>query len=355
MALVASPLFTVQPRLGLLLLLLVTAWLYAPVGGFDYINWDDGRYVADNPWIEGGLSWRGIVYAFSSTDPFLMPLVRLSYMAESSLLGMDAGHFHLVNVLFHLANTWLLYQVIFLATRRGWLAVLMAAVLALHPQHVEAVAWITERKEVMSGFFGLLSLWWYVVYVQLQQEGQGRSNQVDNARAWSVLAFCASLLCKPMWVTLPFVLLLLDFWPLNRLNVGWKKLLWEKQLYFLLSSVFIMLTLVTFSLDGAITNTASMPWEYRLNKMVLSYGEYLWKGVWPFNLALYYPHPMGNVSSLTFWSVLGMLLAISVLCWYKRPTMPHLLMGWLWFLGMLFPVSGVVEGGMPIGLADRWT
>lgn len=340
-----------QPIHLLVALLLLTAALYGQVVDHGFINWDDGRYVAENRMVHAGLSWGGLVYAFTATDPFLMPLVRLSFMAESSWLGMAAGHFHVVNVLFHLANICLLYGVVVEMTGARWKGVMVAAVLALHPRHVEAVVWVTERKEVMSAFFAWISLWHYGRHARLHREFRPGG----NALAWSLLSFMASLLCKPMWVTLPFLLLLLDYWPLGRWPVGWWPLLREKAWFFLLSLIFSLVTLASFALDEAITPVGALPWEHRLTKMVAGYAGYWVKAVWPVELALYYPHPRGTVS---WWSLLGyglLLLAASGMAWRQRRSQPWWLVGWCWFLGLLFPVSGLVEGGMPVAMADRWS
>ena len=346
------------------MLTLATAAVYLPVMHHEFVNYDDPDYVYENPMVRSGLTWRGIGWAFSNHYlPMWHPLTWISHMLDWQIFGANPGGHHAINVLFHIANAILLFVVLDRMTGALWRSAIVAGLFALHPLHVESVAWASERKDTLSAFFFMLTIWLYAGYVNRPTIGR---------RVGVVFAFALGLLCKAMVVTLPFVLLLLDFWPLRRVSgfrisnpetdsspegsrrLRWSALILEKWPLFLLS-LAASITAYWIQNGGGSVSTAADSSAYPssgISNALISYVRYLRKMAWPDDLAVFYPR-----QAWPLWQVAGaavlllVLLAITLKVANRRP---YLLMGWLWYLGMLVPVIGLV----PIGahaMADRYT
>ena len=332
-----------QPRLICLLLALLTLLLYLPVRQHGFIVYDDNLYVTENRMVQQGLSWAGVKWAFATLHASNWhPVTWLSHMLDWELFGGNAGAHHLVNVLFHVANTLLLFLLLRRMTVSLWASALVAALFAWHPLHVESVAWIAERKDVLCAFFGLLALHGYVLYAR---HGDRR------AYFCSLLCFTLGLMAKPMLVTLPFVFLLLDYWPLKRAP-GFLRLAVEKWPFFLLTVVSCVIAVIG-QREEAMVDLERQPLSARVANAVVAYATYLVETVWPSDLAIIYPLdrqiPPGHVAL----SVV-ILFVISLFAWRSRSSRPYLLIGWLWFLGTLVPVIGLVQVGRQAA-ADRYT
>ena len=347
--------------MGLLLALAVLA-VYLPAVRHGFIIYDDGDYVTQNKMVLGGLTWADVKWAFTTAHSANWhPLTWLSHMTDSQVFGFNAAGSHLVNVLFHAANTVLLFVLLLRAAGRKeelttnasrqpnafWPAALVAALFALHPLHVESVAWVAERKDVLSTFFGLISLICYVRYAA----GQKRWASPDY---WLALVFFAcGLMSKPMLVTWPFVMLLLDYWPLQRLTMAaLKRLVVEKIPFFLLTAVSCVITYWAQN-QGAVKSLAAVPLAYRLENAPVAVAAYLLKLVWPARLAVIYPMP-DSIPPGAFILSAAVLILITVTVWLARKQSRFLLMGWFWFLGTLVPVLGLVKVG-DAAMADRYT
>ncbi len=333
-----------RPRLVALLLALTTLLVFLPAGGFQFVNFDDTDYITDNPVVKHGLTPAGLAWAFSGYHVSNWhPVTWLSHMMDCSLFGVNAGAHHFVNVLFHAANTALLFTLLWRLTQRLWPSALVAALFAWHPLHVESVAWISERKDVLSTFFALLALLSYAKYAK------------ENCRRsfWYALIFFAlGLMSKPMLVTLPFVLLLLDYWPLGRMgNV--RLLLAEKIPFFLLAAISCVLTFLAQRNGEAVVSLDSVSLGYRLENAPLAAAGYLQKIFWPTGLCAIYPMPP-KLSALHVALAIAVLILISVAAWQWRKARPYFITGWLWFLGTLVPVIGLVQVGGQ-AMADRYT
>ncbi len=317
----------------------------------DFINYDDPRYVYENTKITGGLSFSVIAWAFTHVHSMNWhPLTTISHMLDCQLYGLKAGAHHFTNVLLHSIVAILLFLTLQYMTGALWRSAFVAAVFAIHPLHVESVAWIAERKDVLSGVFFMLTLLAYVHYARAPS-------------IWRylmvVFLFALGLMSKPMLVTLPFVLLLLDHWPLGRIreegsNVGRQllKLAVEKIPLIVLSAVSSVVTFV--AQKGAVGETEQLSVLARINNAVVSYVAYIWQMLWPMRLAVFYPHPENR---LLLWEIIAsllLLICLTVLAIALRKQRPYLITGWLWYLGMLVPVIGLVQVGWQ-GHADRYT
>src|SRR5579862_2657602 len=358
-----------RPRTICLLLALITVLVYWPVRHADFLVFDDPDYVTYNSHVQAGLTWAGVKWAFTSWYASNWhPLTWLSHMLDSSLFGPNASASHIINVLFHTANVLLLFLLLYRATNKLWPAAFVAALFAWHPLHVESVAWVSERKDVLSTFFGLLSLLAYVGYAQKFKVQSSKFN-VDYVLA--IVFFALGLMAKPMLVTLPFVMLLLDFWPLQRFqttsyladasnpvttqhairNTSLVFLLFEKLPFFLLTLASSIITFLA-QRNQAVVSLQQYSLGLRLENVLVSYLDYLIKTIWPANLAIFYPLP--NAIPLTKVILAALvLIIISVLAWRLRKNHPCVLMGWLWFLGMLVPVIGLMQVGSQ-AMADRY-
>jgi tetratricopeptide (TPR) repeat protein len=374
-----------------LLLFLVTLAVFWQVKNSDFVNLDDEQYVTQNPHVRGGLTADGLVWAFTTTHASNWhPLTWISHMLDCQLFGLDPAGHHLVNLLFHVANTLLLFLVLNRMTQALWQCAAVAFLFALHPLHVESVAWVAERKDVLSTFFLLLTLWAYFVYT--------RSPGI--VRMIPVVAFFAlGLLSKPMLVTLPFVLLLLDYWPLGRFmspekpvphplptpgieSPGKKKkqkkkeagerppvaperkepsaaavvpwaLVTEKIPLFALTILSSIMTFYAQQKGGAMSPLDDISLLKRLGNALVSYASYIAKTVFPQGLAVFYPYPAGIVA----WQVLGSAALIGAVTFFAvryRKRFPYAFVGWLWYIGTMVPVIGIVQVGMQ-AMADRYT
>jgi Tfp pilus assembly protein PilF len=363
-----------------LVLSAVTAAVYAPVLAAEFVTWDDNVYVTENPVVRSGLTPSGVLWAFANfKGGFWQPLTWLSHMLDCTLFGMNPRGHHLTSLLLHITNSCLLFLLLARMTGGLWRSVLVAGLFALHPLHVESVAWIADRKDVLSTFFLMLSLLAYVRYAE-ESAGSHRSPvppaaasgrfpiPTSNSYLLFLLFFALGLMSKSMLVTLPFLLLLLDFWPLGRMTAGgadargaadsrptgrlpYSHLIVEKWPALALSAVFCVLTYLAEMRVGAVSLTIGFPLGHRLANALVSFATYLGKVVWPVDLAAFYPYP----SSFSPPAVLlaGTLLAggtALAVFWRSRP---YLAVGWLWFLGGLLPVIGIIQLGSH-AMADRY-
>ncbi|MCI0746899.1 MAG: tetratricopeptide repeat protein, partial [Verrucomicrobia subdivision 3 bacterium] len=330
-----------------LALVVVTMAAYWPVRGFEFNNFDDPDYVAQNETVQRGLTAEGVRWAF--TTNFMgnwHPLTWLSHMVDCELFGVNPGAHHFMSAIIHALNTVLLLWVLYRLTGKLERGAFVAALFALHPLHVESVAWVAERKDVLSGFFWLLTMWAYVRYVEARS-------------AWRyivmLLAFACGLLSKPMVVTLPCVLLLLDFWPLRRAK-DWRdalKLVLEKLPLFALTAASCVVTFVVQKQGGAVGSFEKFPLLARVGNAFVAYAAYLGKTILPEGLAPFYPHPGAWPS----WQVAGsvvLLVGVTVFAIAIARKAPYVTVGWLWFVGTLVPVIGIVQVGDQ-AYADRYT
>jgi tetratricopeptide (TPR) repeat protein len=346
--------------LALLAILAVTCAVYLQVAQFGFVTWDDPLYVTGNEHVRHGLSTQGVVWALTArVDSNWLPLTWLSHMLDVSMFGAWAGGHHFTNLVFHAIDTALLFAFLLAATRERLASAFVAALFALHPLHVEVVAWISQRKELLSTGFGLLALLAYVGWTR-------RGGAVRYAAL--VLAFAAALAAKPMLVTLPFALLLLDYWPLAR--TPWsargadrppapppRRLLFEKLPLFAMS--FAVCAIAFASQEIARAQAPAVPLALRLANAAVAALRYLGLALWPDPLSVLYPHPyapeLGGEpwGAATVAAAVVALGAISAMALVARRR-PYLAVGWFWFLGTLVPVIGLVQIG-PQGLADRYT
>ena len=333
-----------RPRLIGLLLALITLLACLPAADHGFSIFDDDDYVTENHIVQNGLTWAGVKWAFTTGHASNWhPVTWLSHMTDCELFGLNPGAHHLVSVLFHTVNAVLLLLLLFRLTGALWPSTFVAALFAWHPLHVESVAWISERKDVLSTFFALLTLLAYAKYAK------------ENCRRcfWIALGcFTLGLMSKPMLVTLPFVMLLLDYWPLQRFPPFWR-LAFEKWPFFVLAAASCVITFLAQHHGGMVVSLEEIPLHHRLDNVPLAYTHYLLKMLWPVHLAIFYPLPK-TISPLEVVAAVAVLLAISAAAWIGRKRGPYWLVGWLWFLGTLVPVIGLVQVGHA-AMADRYT
>ncbi len=387
---------------GVCLLLAIAVFLvFGQTLRYGFINFDDDVYVYGNPQVAQGLTLHGIGWAFThSHNANWHPLIMMSLMLDAQAYGLKAGGYHLTNILLHGVTAILLFLVLrrmmglrtdksagATATPAGalWPSAFVAAVFAIHPLRVESVAWVTERKSVLSGLFFMLTLWAYVRYVEKSrvhppsvpiQSGLRRTGS-PKSRVWyglMLLFFTLGLMSKPTLVTVPFVLLLLDYWPLGRFSFSGKpstfnsdesragpqlstwpasRLVFEKFPLLLLAAVFSLLTFITQKNAGALAVLERQPLTLRLENVLVNYATYIYKMLWPENLAALYPRQAGAPA----WEIVaagGLLLFVTVLVVTFARRFPYLVTGWLWYLGMLVPMIGIVQAGF-VTRADRFT
>ncbi len=352
-----------------LALALGTAALYWPITHHPFIIFDDEQYISANNHVATGLNATNFVWAFTTSEQANWhPVTWLSHQLDCTLFGLNAGGHHFVNLLFHVTNTLLLFVFLRGTTGATWRSAFVAALFAWHPLHVESVAWAAERKDVLSTFFWLLTLLAYARYAEnvkrdeccVRSEASASESRITHHASllyFAALVFCAcGLLSKPMVVTLPFVLLLLDFWPLRRISnfkfeiSNYRRLLLEKIPFFAIAFAGSVATYLVQAGGGAVAKTA---WTENLANAVLAYARYTAKIFWPTDLAIIYPHPkhwpvalaLGAAAVLAVWTLL------CVRDWRKRP---FLAVGWFWFLGTLVPTIGLVQVGAA-SMADRYT
>jgi len=355
-----------QPWFCAVLLILAVLVVYWPVavGGFQFVDFDDQQYITDNAIVKQGLTDDGIRWAFTTfTASNWHPLTWLSHMLDCTLFGLRPGWHHAINVLLHAINTVLVFLVLRRATTSHWASLAVAALFGLHPLHVESVAWVAERKDVLSTLFGLLAIGTYVRWVQFGEAPATKppkGSKVLTAprrglagylivMAW----FALSLLAKPMFVTLPFILLLMDWWPLRRTDrERWTTLVIEKLPLVALTIGSCVMTVLAQRTKGAIASTDLWPLAKRIETATLAAASYVWNLVWPTDLACIYPHPREWEPwrlPLSILTLLVITIVVAVL-WRRRVY----LMGWLLFLGTLVPVIGLVQVGAQ-WKADRYT
>jgi len=351
-----------------LLLIVLTIALYYPVRTHPFVNYDDNVYVSDNVHVQNGLTWETVTWAFATYDAGNWhPLTWLSHALDFDLFGLDPAGHHQTSMYLHALNAVLLFWVLMRATGSAGRSLMVAALFAVHPINVESVVWISERKNVLSMLFFLLALGAYRWYTAKPKAGR-----------YAVVAvlFVLGLLAKPQIITFPFVLLLWDYWPLERVairhslfasrrsgphqlsgekrtaNGEWPQLLWEKVPLFAIAAASAVMTMKAQSAGGAVLSLGANPLSIRLSNAIVSYVKYLAKAFWPAGLAPMYPHP-GN--GLPAWQVYGGLLLLLVITWlvFEQRQRRYLLVGWLWFLGTLVPMIGLVQVGRQ-AMADRY-
>jgi protein O-mannosyl-transferase len=348
-----------------LILILVSSAVFEGVRTHQFV-FDDLGFISRNSLVKDGLTWNGFTWAFTTRLMGIWhPVTWLSHLVDCQLFGVaPAGH-HLMNLFFHIGNTLLLFLLLLFCTKAEWPSFIVAALFAIHPLHVESVAWVAERKDVLSTFFWLLTMWAYVGYVRN-----------PGLRRYGLILICFSLglMAKPMLVTLPLVLLLWDYWPLRRWappgtptseigqpggnfpypRISLKRLVWEKTSLFILAVIFSLVAIHAQQAGAMVVSLADIPLGARIGNALVAYVSYLGKTVFPFHLAVLYPHP-GNATP--WWKVLGAAVGLALLSWIiirQALRRPYLLVGWLWFLGTLVPVIGLVQVG-PQAMADRYT
>jgi tetratricopeptide (TPR) repeat protein len=352
-------------------LTIVTFGIYAQVIGHRFITFDDPTYIHDNPMVNRGVTLAGLAWAFTTFYAGNWhPLTWIAHMIDSQLFGMIAGGHLLVNALIHVANTLLVFWFLLRTTHARWSSALVAALFALHPLHVESVAWAAERKDTLSTFFGLLSLIAYVRYAEAPS---------IRRYAWVAIMLALGLLAKPMLVTWPFVMLLLDYWPLRRFQQsevkgqparlparedfrsslgggGWsvvRSLVVEKIPLFALVAAAAVITFLAQSHLGGVRTFTEAPVALRLSNALVSYAKYLLLAFWPNDLAVYYPYTGTDIPAWQIIDAALLLIGVTAFCLSQRKIRPYLIVGWLWFLGTLVPVIGLVQVGGQT-MADRY-
>jgi hypothetical protein len=333
----------------------VTLATFWPVTRNGFINLDDPPYVTKNLMVSDGLTLAGVRWAFTTGSMGNWhPVTWMSHMLDCQLFGLESFGHHLTSALIHSLSAALLFVILRRMTGSTWLSAAVAGLFALHPLRVESVAWVAERKDVLATFFWLATCWAYLRYVE-----RGRT----TAYALMLVLFGLGLMSKPMLVTLPAALLLLDYWPLRRfgpvpdgrpVSRGLGQLLLEKAPLFLLSLVVSVVTVITQSGEGAVGTLADYPLHIRVANAVVSYVAYVRMTVWPVGLAVFYPHPGAGLCLWTTLAALLLLVCVCFWCWRWRFSHPFMLVGWLWYLETLFPVIGVIHIGLQ-AYADRYT
>lgn len=313
----------------------------------DFLSYDDPFYVTANPLVLGGLSWKSLTAAWSSFDcANWHPLTWISLMLDYQVYGLRPWGFHLTNLLLHVANTLLLFTLLRRLSLSWGPALFVAAVFGIHPLHVESVAWITERKDVLATLFGLLSLLAYIRSVQT-----GETWRRYTSCGW----FALSLTAKPLLVTLPCLLLVIDYWPLKRWSTSrqFVQCVTEKWLLWLLTIGSCIVTIIAQKQGGAVASLEKFSLIQRLGNICVSYGTYLQKSFWPTRLAAFYPFSMNSWEPVSVLVATVLLVIVSVLAWRLRHRHGSILVGWLWFLGTLVPMIGLVQVGSQ-SMADRY-
>jgi tetratricopeptide (TPR) repeat protein len=316
-----------------------------------FVNFDDPEYITSNADVQQGLTWQSVRWAFrTGAAANWHPLTWLSHLLDFACYGLSPAGHHLTSVLLHAASGVLLFLILRAMTAAPWRSALVAALFALHPLRVESVAWVSERKDVLSTFFWMLSVWNWLRYAQ---ECKVRSAKWRVYYGMSLLFFALGLMSKPMLVTLPLVLLLLDYWPLERWQRGLAALVREKIPFFVLAAASSIVTFLVQRHGGAVSSSAGVPMAARLGNALISYVRYLAKIFWPARLSPFYPHP----GYWPAWKIAGaVVLLAAVTAWviWRGRSQPYLAVGWFWFLGMLAPAIGLMQVGMQ-SMADRYS
>ena len=346
----------------ILILVLLTLAVYGQVNHFEFIHYDDNMYVTHNYQIQRGFTFRNMIEVLTDKKTTNWhPLTMMSHMLDWELFGENAGGHHWTNLIFHICNTILLFLLLNRMTGAVWRSGLVAALFAVHPINVESVAWVAERKNVLSTFFWFLTMLFYVWYVR--KPGWKRYLPV-------FVCFALGLMSKPMLVTLPFVLLLMDYWPLNRTSLNIQNdrpvellplftaekvrlgsLIWEKIPLFVLTAVSVVLTIYAAKSNSTIVHLNMLPFSDRLENAILSYALYLKKLIWPADLAVFYPLLDIPLHQTLTAGILLIVITVVSCKYYKKH--PYLTVGWLWYLGTLIPVIGIIQVGSQ-SMADRY-
>jgi len=330
-----------------IMLTALTLGVFVYLVNCEFINLDDNAYITANPSVQGGLTISGVRWAFTTTSQCNWhPLTWISHMIDVSLYGLRPGGHHLTNILIHVVNVLILFYVFRLMTGLVWQSAFVAALFAVHPLHIESVAWVSERKDVLSTLFGLLSILAYVRYVR-------RPTLAGYALTMALLAI--GLMAKPMLVTFPMVLLILDYWPLERFGtVGFKRLLAEKLPMLVLSIASSVTTYIAQRQGRAVGSLEELSIVTRLENAVLSYVKYLLAAAWPRNLAVFYPHPVNGIPAWQVTAAILVLVGITLFVFRTAKSRPYAVVGWLWYCVTLVPVIGLVQVGRQ-AMADRYT
>src|SRR6266513_3389690 len=343
-----------RPDLLILLALgTITFGIYIQVIGHQFITLDDPTYIRENPMVNRGVTGTALAWAFTTFYATNWhPLTWISHMLDCQFFGTNAGRHLLVNALIHVANTLLVFWFLLRTTHARWPSALVAALFALHPLHVESVAWAAERKDTLSTFFGLLSLIAYVRYAEAPSV---------RRYAWTAITLALGLMAKPMLVTWPFVMLLLDYWPLGRFEITSRRevaskvwpLVREKLPLFALVAASAVVTFLAQSHGGGVRTFTDAPVALRLSNALVSYAKYVLRAFWPNDLAVFYPFPGTDFPAVQIIGAALLLIGITAFCFLQRKVRPYLIVGWLWFLGTLVPVIGLVQVGGQT-MADRY-
>lgn len=347
---------------SIVFLSLIVLLIYGQTANHDFVNYDDDFYVTENPYIKDGLSWKGIEWAFSF-DPKnsqwipanWIPLTHLTHLTTVYLFDLNPAAHHLINTGFHLLNALLLFSFLIKTIDNKNASLMVATLFAIHPIHVESVAWVSERKDVLSLFFGLLALNAYLKFKA--------TKSILNLSQVCILFFL-SLTSKPMLVTFPFVLLLLDYWPLNRISFSIdngfanffkknKNLLIEKAPLFIITIASCWTTLSFQTKANAVSSLQSISFLARIENAAVSYWIYLQKILWPLGLTVFYPFPRKPYGILEVLFGFATIILVSIVVLIFRKEKPHFLVGWFWFLGTLIPVIGLIQVGVQ-AFADRY-
>ncbi len=331
----------------LIVLFIATSYVYLNVHKFNYVNYDDNEYVSENYAIQKGITTESILWCFTAVHSNNWhPVTWISHMIDFSLFGINPAGHHIVSAGIHIINVFLLFFLLYFITGARWPALFVSVLFALHPTHVESVAWIAERKDVLSAFFMFLTIFSYYLFVKS-----------ENTKKWiyyffALILFALGLMSKPMLVTLPFVLLLLDFWPLERLKIN----IWvfvEKIPFLILAVVSSFFTFWAQHSMGAVQSMNQFPILLRIENAALAVIKYIGKFFWPHPLVVFYPYNQ-YISFFTFFFCLIIILFITYVFFKESKKSKYLLIGWLWFLGTLVPVIGIVQVGTQ-SMADRYT
>lgn len=335
-------------------LIAITLAVYIQVGNHQFLNYDDKAFITDNPHVVNGITGENTIWAFTSVyTANWHPITWLSHMADVQIYGMNPRGHHITNVAIHTTSALLLFLLFLRLTGALWQSLFVAALFALHPLHVESVAWVAERKDVLSALFWFLTIFSYSEYV---------AKRKTSLYVLTLFFFVLGLMSKPMLVTLPIVLLLIDFWPLNRFHHGENKfrlrplanvafLIIEKIPLFFCSFVIGIITIYAQDNSGAIRSLQEIPFRLRFENILISYVKYIGKTLWPHDLAVLYPYP----TIIPLWQVISSLLILLFLTvvaiWIGRRH-PFFAVGWFWFLITMIPVIGLIQVGAQ-AMADR--
>lgn len=334
------------------LFLIVIVWfVFGQIVGHEFVNFDDGIYVANNKHVKSGLSVKNVIWAFTTMQAeFWHPLTWLSLMVDTDLYGAKPAGYLCTSLLLHMVNSLLLFAVFRWMTGAVWHSGLVAVLFAIHPLHVEPVAWISARKDLLSTLFWMLTMLSYLYYVK--RPGL-------NTYLVGLICFLAGLMAKPMLVTLPFVLLLIDYWPLGRISndsndrYRIKAVIWEKLPFIVLSIVAGIVAYLAQKAGGGIGTVNAYPFPLRIANALVSYATYLIKTVWPHNLSFFYPFD-ADLALLPTLGACILLVSISLSAVKLAEKYPYIVVGWLWYLGTLLPVIGLIKIG-GAAMADRYT